>query len=143
MAALNDWPKKDYIAQPMCYLTRHSIELWLKHAIKEYQEFLGDNSTGTDHHGVMKLWNALTTLRSAAGAEDGDYAKYIGKLLNHLNEIDPEGEQFRYPHKKAGEVFTLAKVELEGLLKAYLHATRYAEAAVEKLPDLAEEIEGT
>jgi hypothetical protein len=35
IAALNDWPKKDHIAQPMCYLARHSIELWLKYAIKK------------------------------------------------------------------------------------------------------------
>ena len=141
VAGLNDWPKKDYIAQPMCFLARHSIELWLKYAIKEYQEFLGDRSASTDHHAVMKLWNALTPLRGAAGVEEGDYAGYVGKLLNHLNEIDPDGEQFRYPHTKAGEVFTLAKVELEGLLKAYLHVTRYAEASVEMLPDLADEIE--
>ncbi|MFZ0422836.1 MAG: hypothetical protein WAL80_08155 [Xanthobacteraceae bacterium] len=91
VAGLNDWPKKDYIAQPMCFLARHSIELWLKYAIKEYQEFLGDRSASTDHHAVMKLWNALTALRGAAGVEEGDYAGYVGKLLNHLNEIDPDG----------------------------------------------------
>ena len=67
------------------------MELWLKHAIKEYQEFLGDHSADIDHHNLMKLWNALMQLRGAAGAEDSDYAKYFGKLLNHLNEIDPEG----------------------------------------------------
>ncbi|MGH6673530.1 MAG: hypothetical protein ACRECV_16380 [Xanthobacteraceae bacterium] len=141
VGALNAWPKKDYIAQPMCYLARHSMELWLKHAIKEYQEFLGDYSADIDHHNLMKLWNALMELRSAAGAEESDYAKYIGKLLNHLNEIDPDGEQFRYPHTKAGQAFKLAKVELEGLLKAYWHVSRYAEASVEMIPDLAEEEE--
>jgi hypothetical protein len=141
VGALKEWPKKDYIAQPMCYLARHSMELWLKRAIKEYQEFLGDRSADVDHHNLMKLWNTLTKLRSAAGVEESDYAKYISKLLNHLNEIDPDGEQFRYPHTKAGQAFALAKVELEGLLKAYWHVSRYAEASVEMIPDLANEEE--
>jgi hypothetical protein len=141
IAALNDWPKKDYIAQPMCYLARHSIELWLKYAVTEYQRFLGDQTVKTDHHAVMKLWSGLTTLRTEAGVLEDDYTKYIGMLLNHLNETDPDGEQFRYPHTKAGQAFTLAKVELEGFLKAYWHVSRYAEAAVEMIPDLAEEIE--
>ena len=141
VGALEGWPTKDYIAQPMCYLARHSMELWLKHAIKEYQEFLGDHSADSDHHNLMKLWNVLMELRRAAGAKDSEYAKYISKLLNHLNEIDPEGEQFRYPHTKAGQAFDLAKIELEGLLKAYWHVSRYAEASVDVIPDLADEVE--
>src|ERR1043166_659256 len=42
--AIKDWPKKDYIAQPMCYLARHSMELHLKAAVTVYQEYLGDFS---------------------------------------------------------------------------------------------------
>ncbi|MFB6459391.1 hypothetical protein [Bradyrhizobium tunisiense] len=88
----------------------------------------------------MKLWNALTKLLGDAGAPADDvYSKYILKLLNHINEIDSDGEQFRYPHAKDGQEFVLAKIELEGLLKAYWHITRYAEGSVEMIGELGEE----
>ena len=104
-----------------------------------YQEYLDDFSDPTVHHNLMKLWNTLTKLLAAAGASATDeYAGYIKKLLNHINETDPDGEQFRYPHK-SGRKFVLAKVQLEGLLKAYWHVSRYAEGSVEMLGDLAEE----
>lgn len=96
--ALDDWPKKDYIIQPMVYLARHSMELYLKWAINEYQNYLGDFSEKTDHHGLIKLWNTLIKLMEKAGAPtDTDYSKHCLRLLNHINETDPDGEQFRYP----------------------------------------------
>jgi hypothetical protein len=140
-SALEDWPKKNYIVQPMVYLARHSMELYLKWAIREYQEFLGDYSEKSDHHNLMKLWNSLTKLLTAAGAPtDTEYSKHCLKLLNHINQIDPDGEQFRYPHKKDGEAFELAKVNLEELVKAHWHVSGSAEAYVEMIPDLAEEV---
>jgi hypothetical protein len=138
--ALDDWPKKNYIVQPMVYLARHSMELYLKWTIHEYQEFLGDYSEKTDHHSLAKLWNTLVKLLAAASAPTYDeYSQYCLKLLNHINQIDPDGEQFRYPHNKDGEAFELAKVDLEGLVKAHWHVSSYAEAFVEMIPDLAEE----
>jgi hypothetical protein len=138
--ALDDWPKKDYIVQPMVYLARHSMELYLKRVILGYQEYLGDRADAIDHHSLTKLWNTLVKLLAAAGAPtDDEYSKYCLKLLNHINQTDPDGEQFRYPHNKAGEEFKLAKVELEGLVKAHWHVSSYAEAMVDMIPDLAEE----
>jgi hypothetical protein len=84
--ALDDWPKKNYIVQPMVYLARHSMELYLKWAISEYQHFLGDYSEKTDHHNLRKLWNALVKLRAAAGTPiDDTVSKHCLKLLNHIN----------------------------------------------------------
>ena len=138
--AVKEWPKKDYIAQPICYLARHSMELRLKWAVGAYQDYLGGQTTKTDHHNLMKLWNTLTKLLSDAGAPaDDEYTTYILKLLNHINEMDSDGEQFRYPHAKDGQVFELAKIELEGLLKAYWHISRYAEGSVEMLSELGDE----
>jgi hypothetical protein len=137
--ALEDWPKKNYIIQPMVYLARHSMELHLKWAISHYQDYLGD-SERTDHHNLARLWNTLVKLRASAGAPiDDEYSKHCLKLLNHINQTDPDGEQFRYPHKKDGEAFELTKVDLEGLVKAHWHVSRYAEAAVDMIPELAEE----
>lgn len=138
--ALDDWPRGDYIIQPMVYLARHSMELYLKWAIVEYQNFLGDHSDKTDHHGLIKLWNTLTKLLAKAGAPtDSDYSRHCLRLLNHINEIDPDGEQFRYPHDNAGETFELAKVHLEELVKAHYLVSTYAEGSVDMISDLAEE----
>jgi hypothetical protein len=140
--ALDDWPKKNYIVQPMVYLARHSMELHLKSAIPEYQDYLGDHTEKTEHHSLTKLWNTLVKLLTAAGAPTNDeYSKYCLKLLNHINQTDPDGEQFRYPHNKAGEAFELAKVDLERLVKAHWHVSTYAEGSVEMIPELAEEVE--
>ena len=138
--ALDDWPKKNYLVQPMVYLARHSMELYLKWGIQEYQNYFGDYSEKTDHHSLAKLWNTLVKLLGAAGAPtDDEYSKYCLKLLNHINQTDPDGEQFRFPHNKDGEAFELAKVDLEGLVKAHWHVSSYAEASVEMIPELAEE----
>jgi hypothetical protein len=76
--AVKDWPKKDYVAQPMCYLVRHSMELHLKWAVAAYQDYLGNHTAKTDHHNLMRLWNTLTKLRAEAGATANDeYAAYI------------------------------------------------------------------
>ena len=101
----------------------------------------GGRRCDTNHRRLLPLWNGLTELRKQAGAEESEYTAYIGKLLDHLHQTDPDGEQFRFPHKKAGQPFTLKKVELESFLKAYWHVSRYAEASVDVIPDLAEEME--
>jgi hypothetical protein len=137
--ALDDWPKKDYIIQPMIYIARHSMELYLW-AIREYQTHLGDFSEKTDHHRLVKLWNSLIKLMKKAGAPtDDEHSKHCLRLLNHINETDPDGEQFRYPHSKEGETFELAKVDLEELVKAHYLVSTYAEGAVMMIPELAGE----
>jgi hypothetical protein len=138
--ALDDWPKKDYIIQPMVYLARHSMELHLKWAINEYQNYLMDFCEKIDHHGLIKLWNSLIKLMEKAGAPTStDYSKHCLRLLNHINETDPNGEQFRYPHNKEGQTFELAKVDLEELVKAHYIVSTYAEGAVMTIPELQEE----
>ena len=124
----------------MVYLARHSMELYLKWAINEYQNYVGDFSEKTDHHGLIKLWNSLIKLMEKAGAPtDTDWSKHCLRLLNHINETDPDGEHFRYPHKKEGETFELAKVDLEELVKAHYLVSTYAEGAVMTIPELGEE----
>ena len=138
--ALDDWPKKDYIIQPMVYLARHSMELYLKWAINEYQDYLGDFSEKTDHHGLLKLWNSLINLMEMAGAPtDTDLSKRCQGLLKFIDETDPNGEQFRYPYNKKGETFELAKVDLEELVKAHYLVSEYADGAVMTIPELGEE----
>ena len=140
--ALDDWPKKDYIIQPMVYLARHSMELYLKWAINEYKNYLTDFSEKTNHHGLIKLWSSLIKLMEKAGAPtDTDHSEHCLQLLQQVDEADPDGEQFRYPHNKGGETFELAKVDLEELVKAHYVVSTYAEGAVMTIPELEIEVE--
>jgi hypothetical protein len=138
--ALDDWPKRDYIVQPMVFLARHSMELYLKWAIEEYEEYTGNFDEETDHHGLVKLWNSLIKLMTIAGAPtDTKFTAHILKLLNHIHELDTDGMQFRYPHNKKGEKFELAKVDLEELFKAHALVSEFADGAVMTIPELPEQ----
>jgi len=100
-SALDDWPKKNYIVQPMLYLARHSMELNLKWVISTYQEYLNDYTEKTDHHSLTKLWNTLTTLLLTAGAPtDIDYSKHCLKLLITLAGTTPMASDFGIPTTK-------------------------------------------
>jgi hypothetical protein len=116
------------------------MELYLKWAIDEYENYTGDYDEETDHHGLIKLWNSLIKLMEKAGAPtDPALTTLCLRLLNHIHETDPDGEQFRYPHNKEGEKFELAKVNLEELVKAHHLVSIYADGAVRTIPELAEE----
>lgn len=139
--ALAEWPKRDFITQPMVYLARHSMELHLKKTIKDYQDHLGDR-TVTDHHSLLKLWNLMTKLIADAGyVKDDVYAKYCVKLLNHVHDADPDGERYRYPHDTKGQPYGFTKVDLEGLVKAHWNVTTYAEGSAMMLAELVLEDE--
>jgi hypothetical protein len=85
-SALMQWPKKDFIIQPMVYLARHSMDVHLKKTIKDYQGH-PDDRTPIDHHSLMKLWNLLTKSLSDAGyVKDDEYAGY---------RYDPKAERSR------------------------------------------------
>lgn len=116
------------------------MELYLKSAIDEYGDYVGDYSEETDRHGLIRLWNSLIKLMEKPGAPTGTkFSAQCLRLLDHIHETDPDGEQFRYPHNKDGEKFEVAKVDLEELVKAHYLVSAYAEGAVMTIPELAEE----
>jgi len=88
---------------------------------------------------LMKLWNSLVKLLDQAGYGSDDYGQYCSKLINHLNEADPDGEHYRYPHGTKGQPFGFTKIAIEELVKAYWHVTTYAEASSDMLAELAPE----
>ncbi len=56
------WPKRDDLMQPMVYLARHSMELQLKRAIKDYQDYVGDKSAIATRR--IKAYPMLRSTRS-------------------------------------------------------------------------------
>jgi hypothetical protein len=81
-------------------------------------------------------------MKKAGAPTDTKFSDQCQRLLNHIHETDPDGEQFRYPQNKEGEKFELTKVDLEELVKAHYLVSTYAEGAVMTIPDLAEEENG-
>lgn len=50
--------KRDYLRVPLSYLARHSLELHIKEAIREYQK-TDPNQADTSGHALMPLWRSL------------------------------------------------------------------------------------
>ena len=60
-ARLQRWPHGDYMRMPLFYLCRHSVELHLKAAIREYAATMGE-SYNLDGHSLTGLWYQFKTL---------------------------------------------------------------------------------
>lgn len=134
--ALRLWPGGDYLRLPLFYLCRHSLELALKTAIKEYSLHTTINAD-LEGHRIHDLWNRLLQQMVAAGypAVDDEWTAYCGKLVRHLHDIDPDGERFRYPVNKAGNAFEYTRVEIEELAKAQWNVFSYCEVVVSILQE--------
>jgi hypothetical protein len=127
------WPGRDFLAMPLFYLARHSIELHLKEAILFYAEH-NPRQPDLEGHRLMSLWNQLQEyMRGVGYNKEDEWTSYCAKLLNHINETDPDGEHFRYPESKSGMSFTATAIELEGLVKAHWHICMYCGAATSML----------
>ncbi len=134
MVAIEMWPLAEYLRMPVFYLARHSAELQLKNVIKEYSTANGQPYTAADEHSLTKLWNkAAKQLELAGWPTDDDWSKYCGKLVQHLNEKDANGERFRYPEANDGTPFECTRVDLEELAKAHANVTLWCDAAIDML----------
>lgn len=124
---------------PLFFLARHSIELHLKAAIKEFESYTGEDIKECGHN-IWELWRELQRLQfDVAGlpGEGDTWGKHVDKLISHIHAIDPTGEAFRYPENKSGRKFEYTRVELDGLVKAHHHVTSYCGASMDYLNDYA------
>jgi hypothetical protein len=128
-----NWRGGGYLQFPVFFMARHSIELHLKWAIEEFYGYTGDPSGDHGHH-LVRLWQELKRQFALAGMPDEEeWGKHCGRLLEHIHQIDPTGEAFRYPHNLGGVAFQYTRVELEGLAKAHHHITMYCGASLDML----------
>ena len=130
--ALEVKPRGGYLEPVLFFLARHSIELSLKSVTFDLESWSGIEAVH-DTHNLMKLWNWLQKQMLAMGFAREDYGAYCEKLVNHINEVDPTGERFRYPSNNAKQPFEQADLDLEGLIKAHWHITTYADACRQML----------
>lgn len=136
-AAHSHW-HNGILRAPLFYLARHSIELHLKSAIKEFESYTGEDAKNCGHN-VLDLWREFQRLQLVAGlpgtGDDDTWGSHVEKLINHIHAIDPTGEAFRYPENNAGKKFEYTRVELDGLVKAHHHITSYCSASMDYLND--------
>jgi hypothetical protein len=82
---------------PLLFLCRHTLELDIKNAIIIYSQS-ANVPPDIKGHSLTRLWNELMTQIQLAGFETNDeWTAHCGKLVNHINEMDPDGERFTQP----------------------------------------------
>ena len=110
---------------PLLFVCRQSIELWLKAAIEVIS-----GSTPPIGHELGKLWQELIE----ASAEfvdlslDGMYPKYVEVLIQVLDVHDKKGTRFRYPIGRNRVSYPSTVADLEELYQAYLHIALFCDA---------------
>jgi hypothetical protein len=132
--AVKDSPKR--LTPPLFYLCRHAIELEIKNAIIVYSASAGQPAS-IKGHGLAQLWTELLNqIRIAGFSTDDEWTNYCGKLVNHIHEIDPDGERFRYPSNSSGLEFDTMSIDLQGLAVAQWHIGMLCEGAIGMLDAL-------
>jgi hypothetical protein len=130
--ALENW-EGGQMTQPLFFLARHSMELSLKDAIVAYANAAGRTPT-IEGHSLLRLWNELRKeLRDAGWIENDNWQMHCHELINHLHEIDPDGERFRYPANIKGTSFEPSQVDLQELGVAHWHVGMFCDGCVEML----------
>lgn len=124
------------LGAPIFFLCRHSIELSIKWAIIEHARSAGENPK-IEGHSLIKLWRELLKQFELAGfPSDDDWTVYCGKLVEHIHNVDPDGERFRYPESRQGTPFGYTAVELKELAVAHWHIGMLCDGAGEMLQAL-------
>lgn len=114
---LIDGGDKNAMFRPVCYLYRHSMEIYLKSIVRSGQRFgviPKDQKVEKDlgSHNLHALWNhakiAIESAWPGTGAGDGEVASAERSILE-FHELDAGGMGFRYGRDKSG------KAHLEGV----------------------------
>ncbi|MEU4571443.1 hypothetical protein [Nonomuraea sp. NPDC023979] len=105
-------PHRDSLVLPFLVCWRHYVELHLKSLINQVQYELGLPVEVPKHHRLDKLWSVATDLiqkSEAFGEEDTETTAHVGRLILQLHEMDPTGQETRYPINTKG-ASTLDKI---------------------------------
>lgn len=134
-STLPNW-QSGQLAPPIFFLCRHSIELSIKSAIVEYASSVGQEPN-IGGHSLLQLWSELGRQIQAAGYDFPDeWGEYCGKLVDHLHNVDPDGERFRFPVSRRGAAFRTTEYELRELAVAHWHIGMYCDGCIGMLDDL-------
>jgi len=113
-ALVAGWQRRtdDGLLKPILYLYRHAAELHLKAAIKVANMCVAEpyqdidrwlRTPGQGGHSLVALRDRLLDMLSRPELDAGDpplgEESLDGRLLLELHELDPRGDEFRYPSR--------------------------------------------
>ncbi|MCP5134411.1 MAG: hypothetical protein H6976_12655 [Gammaproteobacteria bacterium] len=97
----------DILIYPLCYSYRHGIELGLKHLARELPLIFQEGEKIKLTHNLNDNWNSIrpyiVRLRRYLD-ENNESVPFIDKVLNDFLEFDPNGEVFRFPENRKGDL---------------------------------------
>ena len=87
-------------------------------------------------HSLLKLFDQMEKYLVDNGFISTDaWSAYCRKLLIHIENVDSNGETFRYPAAIDGRPFQPTDVEIEGLIRAHHNITLLADCTIQMLDD--------
>ncbi len=94
----------DFLAYPIAFLYRQSIELYLKTIIKRSRDLLGMEVSFPKHHDIYRLWIDSKTLIVKIWPDGPNKElESIQDYIRQFSEYDPTSEVFRYPENTKGK----------------------------------------
>lgn len=107
----------DIIVYPICFNFRHAVELFIKYAITDLAKATQSNHKFKNKHTLERNWRAAKRLLMKINPSAEDMA-YFDKVVCAIEEVDPNGQIFRYPesikgsrHLEDWSVINLAVIE--------------------------------
>ncbi|GAA1120139.1 hypothetical protein [Nocardiopsis metallicus] len=136
--------RREDVFIPYAFLWRHYAELSLKALIAIHSGFLGkelDHKKLAGTHSLAQLWNWFEPLDAEAlPNESSETRRNAGKIIAHLQKIDPKSMQFRYPVDKEGNPHLegLDRLDMQNFHKVMLSYSTWIESVAEAIAHLSE-----
>ena len=91
----------DRLVYPFVQCWRHHVELALKDLLNDLLRLNGRPEVSRTHHRINNLWQETRPLIVTSHG-DGSDLTYVGRILDQLAEMDPDGQEFRYHLRRDG-----------------------------------------
>jgi hypothetical protein len=102
VASLKEDPRElDLIVYPLVVTYRHGVEVALKHLCQVLPGLCDEAADAKQTHKLLDNWKTVRRLLEGLG-ECCDDIKRVEAALKDIVELDPNGENFRYPLAKNG-----------------------------------------
>ena len=91
---------------PLLYLYRHAIELCLKHFGTKMQLAFGRYKQFRKSHYLIDVWRVIRPYirHLPSPGNEPRLISFANEVIRQFTEIDPYGEEFRFPYSLKGEL---------------------------------------
>jgi hypothetical protein len=91
----------DLLVYPICFDFRHAIELFIKYVITDLAKVRGTDHKFKTNHTLHKNWKVAKHLLEEIETSREDLSLFE-KVVSCVEEVDPNGQIFRYPENIKG-----------------------------------------